>query len=95
MPQPLNMSGDIRCPATAAALSSSTIPVHRQCPMFEVSASTRCLSRSRARAYQPRSGSQYVALKAALSRLASSYQRVAVCSSPARSAMRARATYAP
>ena len=48
MPQPLNISGDISCLATAAALSLSAMPVHRQCPMLEVSASIGRLSRVQA-----------------------------------------------
>ena len=39
-PQPLNISGDISRSATTGALSSSTIPVHRQWPMLDASAST-------------------------------------------------------
>ena len=46
IPKPVNMSGECRCPATAAALSSSTIPVHRQWPMFEASAVDRLLARA-------------------------------------------------
>ena len=34
-PQPVNIAGASSRSATAAALSSSTMPVHRQCPMFE------------------------------------------------------------
>ena len=39
-PQPVNISGESRCSATCAALSSSMMPVHRQWPMLDVSAST-------------------------------------------------------
>ena len=43
-PQPLNISGDINLSAMRRAFSSSTIPVHRQWPMFEVSESMGRLS---------------------------------------------------
>src|SRR4028118_1941126 len=57
-PQPVNISGESRCSATCAALSSSTMPVQRQWPMLEARLSIGRLSRSRPRANQPRSGSQ-------------------------------------
>ena len=56
MPHPLNISGDISCSATAAALSASTIPLHRQCPMLDAQASTGRLSRSSANGVAPAVG---------------------------------------
>ena len=65
-PQPVNISGDIRCRATSPAFSSSTIPVQRQWPMFDVSESIWRLSLSRPMAIQPLSSTQKSRLKAAL-----------------------------
>src|SRR6266568_4718481 len=55
-PQPLNISGDSRRSATAAALSSSTMPVHSRWPMLEASESMGRLPQSRPSAYQQRAG---------------------------------------
>jgi len=49
-PHPVNISGESRCSATEPATDSSTMPVHRHCPMFEARESTGFLSPSRANA---------------------------------------------
>jgi len=64
------MSGPRRRAATASAFSSSTIPVHRQWPMFEVSESMGRLSASRPTAKYCCSSSQKSRLKATFRSLA-------------------------
>jgi hypothetical protein len=55
-PQPLNIASDSSRRATGSAFSSSTIPVHRQWPMFEPTPSIRRLSRSSPSAKYPPPG---------------------------------------
>jgi hypothetical protein len=74
-PQPLNMSGESRWAATDGALSSSTMPVQRQWPMLDASASIGALSPSRPMANHPCSGSQKSRLNASFRAAAFERQR--------------------
>ena len=64
-PHPVSISGDMSRWATARAFSWSTMPAHRQWPMFDVKESICRLSLSRPMAIQPRSSTQKSRLKAA------------------------------
>src|SRR4030095_566389 len=83
MPQPENRSSDNRCLTSTAALSSSTMPVHRRWPTLDASAGPWRLSPSRATANHPADSTQKSRLKAALSSMALVRQAAAVASSPA------------
>ena len=81
-PHPDQSGPDVSRCATCATRSSGTIPLHNRWPMFDASASTGRLSRSRPSAYQPRSSSQNTSLNRSRNSPASRSRRAAVSSSP-------------
>src|SRR6266540_3699299 len=89
-PHPEKQSLPTRRSATRAALSSSTMPVHRQWPILEVSASIGVLRRSSPIANHPRSGSQKSRLNCCLRSAARVRRLAARRASPASSAKLAR-----
>ena len=89
------MADETSFSATRWALSSSTIPVHRQCPMLDVRESIGRLSASSPTAYHPFSSNQKSRLNAAFSWVALARKRSYVAESPTSKAKWAVARYAP